>query len=169
MQFRFRRIFNFTFTWWLLVIGVVTSLGNILLPVYAASNSGAISTDIGQKTFSFGVYFLQAGLSLLLMGIVGLAIVFYMRRFGGVNNKKNQFMKMIGTHSLSSRDKLIIMKVCNKYLLLAVSPGNVRLLHKFDNGFDPIVNEEKQIEHFPKKYSQFVRYFVDSLERGKGS
>lgn len=73
------------------------------------------------------------------LGLV-LAIIFAMawlvRRMGGMQVLGSQKIRMLGGLSLGAREKVVLVQVENKRLVLGVAQGQVNTLHVLDGDYD---------------------------------
>jgi flagellar protein FliO/FliZ len=74
----------------------------------------------------------QLGLGLVL--VVGLIFLigYLMRRVGPLAPRGGQHIKLISSLALGPRDRLVLVDVGGKQLLLGASPGRITTLHAFD-------------------------------------
>lgn len=99
----------------------------VLLPsVAVAQQAGTgeqinIMTQLGQ---------LAVGL-ILVIGLIFL-IGYVMRRTGPLAPRGGQQIKLISSLPLGPRDRLLLVDVGGKQLLLGASPGRINTLHAFD-------------------------------------
>jgi len=99
----------------------------LLLPSLAAAQQTGggeqinIMTQLGQ---------LAVGL-ILVVGLIFL-IGYVMRRAGPLAPRGRQRIKLISTLPLGPRDRLLLVDVGGKQLLLGASPGRINTLHAFD-------------------------------------
>lgn len=93
---------------------------------------------------------------LSLLFVVGLifAAAWAVKRFGAAGFSGNQHMKILSVLSVGPREKIMLVDVAGKQLLLGVAPGNVRQLHYFER---PIIDsEEASSSEFASKLKQFL-------------
>ena len=91
-----------------------------------------------------------------LLFVVGLifAAAWALKRFGAAGFSANQHMKILSVLSVGPREKVMLVDVAGKQILLGVAPGNVRQLHYFER---PIVDEqETPSSEFASKLKQFL-------------
>jgi len=77
----------------------------------------------------------------MLMGLgLVLAIIFFMawivRRMGGMQVMGTQKIKLLGGMSLGAREKVVLVQIENKRLVLGVAQGQVNTLHVMDGEFE---------------------------------
>jgi flagellar protein FliO/FliZ len=74
----------------------------------------------------------QLGLGLVL--VVGLIFLigYLMRRVGPLAPRGGQHIKLVSSLALGPRDRLVLVDVGGKQLLLGASPGRITTLHTFD-------------------------------------
>lgn len=75
---------------------------------------------------------------LWLMVVVGLilALAWAARRFSVINALGGQGMKVLSALPVGNRERVVLVQVGDKQVLLGVAPGQVSLLHVFD---EPVV------------------------------
>lgn len=93
-------------------------------PAAPATTSAAQTSLIGQLT--------QLGLGLVL--VVGLIFImgYLMRRVGPLSPQGAQHIRVVSSLPLGPRDRLILVDVGGKQMLLGASPGRIGTLHVFD-------------------------------------
>ena len=74
------------------------------------------------------------GLGLVLVLIFVMAWV--VRRMGGMQIAGSQRMKLLGGLSLGAREKVVLVQVENKRLVLGVAQGQVNTLHVLDGEYE---------------------------------
>ncbi|MFA7552890.1 MAG: flagellar biosynthetic protein FliO [Spongiibacteraceae bacterium] len=97
-------------------------------PVIAANQrvgSGVISSDP-----------VMVVMVLLFTVLLIVAIAWFMRRIGAVPTMGGQLMKIVSVLSVGTREKVILIEVGGKQVLLGVAPGRVSHLQSFD---EPVV------------------------------
>ena len=99
----------------------------------------------------------QALLQLVLGLVVVVALIlvcsWLLRRFSGMAPiAKN--MRVVSVLPLSAREKVVLVNVGDKQILLGVAPGRVSHLESFD---EPVVTAEMQPSGFAKRLSEAVK------------
>lgn len=89
------------------------------------------------------------GLSLVL--IIIFATAWILRRVGYTQLFHSSAMKIVSSLSLGARDRVIVIEVGGKQILLAVSPGKIETLYVFES---PAV--ESSSSEFEKKFRQVL-------------
>jgi len=76
---------------------------------------------------------------LWLMVIIALilALAWAARRFSTLSAFGGQGMKVISALPVGNRERVVLVQVGDKQMLLGVAPGNVSMLHAFDQ---PVLN-----------------------------
>ncbi len=100
---------------------------------------------------------LQWALALLAVLAVFFACVWLLRKLGAVNSlSKNAKLRVISGISLGMREKVILLQVGNKQLVLAVTPGHIETL--------AVLEGSDCLEHqFSKSFQQSDQSFAQSL------
>lgn len=113
---------------------VIKSSSNAQSAVAAASTnnrpSGVVTTN--PASAFMGLVFL------LLLIAFGVWVV---RRTGGSNFLQSQNIKIVSALSLGVREKIVLVDVGNKQILLGVAPGRISHLQSFD---EPVVDQAEQ-------------------------
>ncbi len=89
----------------------------------------ALAAENSTDEISNSVY-LQAFFSLLfILGILFVA-AWVLRKISGSRVFGNQKLKIIGGVSVSPREKIILLQIADKCLVVGVVPGQIRTLHQ---------------------------------------
>jgi flagellar protein FliO/FliZ len=123
-------------------------------------SDGAATFDIAKAATSQGVSTSQyANLFLGLVAIIGFIflVAWLLRRVGGVSTASASAMKIVAGLSLGSRDRVVLLQVGEKQILVGASPGNISLIHAFD---EPAIEVESA-----SSGSDFYRKLQASLNR----
>lgn len=111
------------------------SLLPVLLP--SAANAGAAS---GIGSMVDGGYLLQlAGSLLLVLGCI-VALLFMLKKLNRMPTGKSAVMRVIGSLRVGTREKVVLLEVGGRQLLVGVAGNSVRTLHCFD---EPVVDPEQ--------------------------
>lgn len=122
----------------------------LLLPLLATAADEAVETAP-----SLGGYAIfQAIFSLLLVTVLIFGTAWLLKRFNPAMSQSGHGMKVIGALSLGGRDRLVLVEVGSKQLLLGVSPGRVMLVESFD---EPVIDIKSASTSVEEKFSQLLR------------
>lgn len=106
-----------------------------------------------------GLLQLIFGLLVVLALIVGLA--WFMRRVGRLQGGAAGSLRVLGGLSMGTRERVVLIQVGDKQLLLGVAPGRVQTLHVLD---EPIrMNESSHTA------GSFAANLTAALQRGKNT
>lgn len=95
----------------------------LALPVMAAETSANMSgVDVGGQLSK-----LLLGL-LLVIGLIFL-LAWVLRRMQRLNPRGNQAIKLISSHALGPRERLLLVQVGSEQILLGLSAGRITPLH----------------------------------------
>ncbi len=114
---------------------VVLSTAQAAQPASAASGSQATSQSASHLAangapFSSGASLAQAGLGLFAVIALILAMAWVARRVGLVRHGTgNASIKVVGSLMLGTRQKIVTVEVGGTWLVLGVSPNEIRPLH----------------------------------------
>jgi flagellar protein FliO/FliZ len=91
---------------------------------------------------------------LLFVVAVIFAAAWALRRYGATGLTGGQHMKVLSVLPVGPREKVVLVDVAGKQMLLGVTPNNVNQLHYFDR---PIVDSEAiKSSEFANKMKQFL-------------
>jgi len=105
---------------------------------------------------------LVVGLIVVLAAIVALAFV--MRRVTGVQSRLGSEFRVVSGISLGARERMLLVQVGDKQLLVGVAPGRVQTLHVLD---EPIAMEAQKTSAGGAE-SAFARRLRAALKGGQG-
>ena len=93
-----------------------------------------------------------AQLALGLLFVVGLIFLlgYLMRRVGPLSGQGGQHIRVLSSLPLGPRDRLILVDVAGKQLLLGASPGRISTLHTFDEPIAELPADSGQSEFAQK-------------------
>lgn len=117
----------------------------------------AQTTHTGTAQASLLNQVLQLGLGLLL--VVGLIVVmgYLMRRVGPLAPQGGQHIRLISALPMGPRDRLLLVDVGGKQILLGASPGRINTLHVFDEPVAEIPQDKLAGGDFAQKLQSFLR------------
>lgn len=99
---------------------------------------------------------LVGGLLLILVLIYGLS--WFVKRFSQGGFLQNPTMKIVSAMPLGTRERLMLVDVGGKQLLLGVTATQINTLHVFD---EPVVNTDKD-QAVPSEFSQKLMSILQS-------
>lgn len=94
------------------------------------------------------------GLGAIIALILGLS--WFAKRFGQGNFSGGNVMKVIATLPLGTRERLLLVDVGGKHILLGVTPTAINALHSFD---EPVIVPERQ------EPSEFARKLMSVIQQ----
>jgi len=83
------------------------------------------------------------GISLLLVLTLFLMCVWLVRKAGGLTSATASQMRVLGALSLGAKERVVLLQVGHKQLLLGVSPGCIETLHVLE-GEDCLLLDDAQ-------------------------
>ncbi len=114
--------------------GITCALGIFFTPISAYSNTALPQTTSSASQLAS----LIGGLALILGLIYGLS--WFVKRFSQGGFMQNPSMKIVSAMPLGTRERLMLVDVGGKQLLLGVTATHINTLHVFD---EPVVHAEK--------------------------
>ncbi|MFT5594053.1 MAG: flagellar protein FliO/FliZ [Oceanicoccus sp.] len=93
--------------------------------------------------------------TLALVAVVALiyAIAWVIRRKQGVQGLSNIPMKTLGVLPMGMKEKIILIEIGGKQILLGMTPSNINTLATFD---EPIVDEKMKLPSFSQKLKDII-------------
>ena len=77
---------------------------------------------------------LVIGLMIVVLGI--LALAWFLRRMNLVNAGAGGALRVLGGVSVGQRERIVLLQVGEKQMLVGVAPGSVRMLHELEEPVD---------------------------------
>lgn len=75
---------------------------------------------------------IQVTLGLLAVVVTIFALAWFLRRYGRFQSSANTSLKVVGGLSVGPRERVVLIQVEDRQLLLGVAPGRVQMLHTLD-------------------------------------
>ncbi|GAB1258078.1 flagellar biosynthetic protein FliO [Aurantivibrio plasticivorans] len=104
-------------------------------------------------------YIMQVFMGLLAVLALIFALAWLARRISGGTFLQNQHMQIVSSLSLGAREKLLLVELGEKQLLLGITAQNINTLHVID---EPIVDTKTQ-----REVSDFSRKIKDIMKKGQ--
>lgn len=101
--------------------------------------------------------FVQVFLGLVIVVVAIIAMAWVIKRTGYVNTKANGQLKVIGGLSLTQRERLLLIQVGKKQLLIGISPGRISTLHELEENIDMGGDQKPSTENFAHKLQSLLR------------
>jgi flagellar protein FliO/FliZ len=114
----------------------VLSAGLFAAPVLAQRENTA------PELFSAG-YLAQVLGSLLLVVLCLFVVMLLLRRVNRFGQAGASPLRVLGSASVGTREKVVLLATGREQILLGVAPGNVRTLHVFET---PVVDESESAQ-----------------------
>ncbi len=101
--------------------------------------------------------FVQVFLGLAVVVVAIVAMAWIIKRTGYVNTRANGQLKVVGGLTLTQRERLLLVQVGKKQLLIGVAPGRISTLHELEENIDVIGSDKPVMESFAQKLNTFMR------------
>ena len=119
--------------------------------VQAAQTAAQTSHTLGAaEPLSIGSL-IQVTLGLLAVVVTIFALAWFLRRYGRFQSAANTSLKVVGGLSVGPRERVVLIQVEDRQLLLGVAPGRVQMLHTLDARL-PAAAAESGEDAAPKKH-----------------
>lgn len=96
----------------------------------------AASASAQPLTLDGGQDYLKVVVSLVFIVGLILACAWLIRRMSGGVGLNQKHIQVVSVMPLGTREKLMIVRAANDYLLLGVTPTGIQSLHRFDEPID---------------------------------
>lgn len=124
------------------------------LPVGASvlsATASAADSSAAPQLFS-GAYLAQVLGSLILVFICLFAVIYLLRRFNRIGAVQGMPLRVLGSASVGTREKIVLVEAGKEQLLIGVAQGSVRTLHVLP---EPIVESESTTQN--PDFAQILR------------
>ncbi|VAW91996.1 hypothetical protein MNBD_GAMMA21-1183 [hydrothermal vent metagenome] len=101
--------------------------------------------------------FAQVFLGLTFVVVAILAMAWFIKRTGFVNTRANGALKVIGGITLTQRERILLVQVGEKQLLLGVAPGRITTLHELEEKIETGASSNTDGENFAQKLNSYLR------------
>ena len=134
---------------------LIAGIGALLLsrPGLAVSADAAPTLSIGSAELLNG----GGGLIAVVIAIIVLGVIY--ARTQGLKSGPGDIITIIATHAIGPKERIAVVEVANKQLLIGMTATNVQTLYVFD---EPVVVEAEQKNSF----SQRLRMIAKNSQTG---
>ena len=119
---------------------------------------GAGASEMGAGAPDIMTTALTLGLGLVVVVILILLSGWLVRRVQGVGGVNSQSLKVVSVLSVGQKERVALIEIAEKQILIGVTPQSVRTLHVFD---EPVVTSSQ-----PAAGGDFARKLQQVLGRG---
>ena len=135
---------------------ILHALGVLLVPVTAmAQEAGPI---IDKTLVKSAPVTTSSPLTVLIGLLFVLAVIFglawLLKQYNNSGMVGNKAMKIVASMPLGTRERVVLIEVADKQILLGVAPGSVNSLHVFD---EKVVGDSEQSSDFSSKLKQVLQ------------
>ncbi len=117
----------------------------VTLPVTRSTPAVSTSAFFGE---------VMAGLIIILLMIFALA--WLVKRMGTGSFLSNQHMKIVASVAMGTRERVVVLDVGGKQVLLGITPQNINTLHVFD---EPVISESSD-DKTESDFAQKIKFFM---------
>ena len=118
----------FCFISCLLIPGMAVAEDAVLAAAPAAST---LTNNIANNPVNAS-YLTQLGVGLLVVILCIIALAWFAKRFGRLQASSDGSLQMLGGMSMGARERIVLVQVGDRQLLLGVAPGQINTLHVLD-------------------------------------
>lgn len=107
---------------------------------------------------------LSLGVGLVAVIAVIFGCAWFIRRMTGLTGVNNRAMKVVSVMAIGTRERVALMEVGDKQILLGVTPSSIRTLHVFD---EPVVTvDAPRSGEFARRLQEMMRKPPSAKESG---
>ena len=126
----------------------------LLLPALASASSGASPLPAGPVAPVAQIDFLNVGTGLLLVIGAILLCGWLYARSQQLRHGANDLIRVIASQPLGAKERVVLLQVAGRQLLVGMTSANVQTLHVFD---DPIDVSELPTASFTDRFRAIVK------------
>ncbi|THB71911.1 MAG: flagellar biosynthetic protein FliO [Gammaproteobacteria bacterium] len=143
-----------------------TGLFSILILVFSTSIIAAeeaikkspVSPQLGTNVPNVSATSLvQMIIALIFILIAIVALGWFSKRVVGTGKNSGGRIKVISGASVGSRERVVLIQVGKEQMLVGVAPGNVNMLHHFDEPIIENVEADPKLAPFAQKLHQLMK------------
>lgn len=86
---------------------------------------------------------IQVSAGLLVVVLTIFALAWFLRRYGRFSSSANGALKVVGGLSVGPRERVVLLQIKDRQLLVGVAPGRVQMLHELEERVAPAEAEEQ--------------------------
>lgn len=133
------------------IISVFMLLGNIVDATEHELGHSVLERPFNNNVIDYGQVIYGTFIVFIILGV----LVFLLKKSGVRNYGKNELIEVINSHALSNKEKILVIRVGEEYLLVGVSSGGINKLHTLNtNDAEKYLNiNSAQINKFSNIYS----------------
>lgn len=102
--------------------------------------------------------------------VVGLIVVLVMifalawlaKNYMGFNPSSNPALKPLAGLLVGQKERIVLVKVGDRQILIGVAPGQINLLHLIEKGDEVVVTDDHTLSPFAEKLRKSIRRFDKS-------
>ena len=138
----------------LIAIGLILA---VLIPELAWSVEPIAKSAPPQVNTDMTGSMIKVTVGLLFVVAAIFASAWLFRRFGNFSAVPGNALRVVGGLSMGSRERIVLLQVGDEQILVGITPGSIRALHKLENPVQveqtaPLVNE-----NFAVKLNQAIK------------
>lgn len=120
-------------------------------PVFSAVSSNATPELFG------GQKIMQIFLSLIFVVILIAVMAWMLKKINAVPGNASQIIKSLGGLSLGPKERVVLLEVGNKHILIAAAPSGITPLHVFDEPLDINALKESSAQISTPPFAEVLR------------
>lgn len=123
-----------------------------LSPSFAASSADATKLSYTKPASGTGSQLLTVFLSLVFIVALIYGLSLFVRKFGQGMGYSSQHIKSLANMSVGTRERIVLIEVGDKQILVGVTPTQINALHVFDSPVVEVENTQPAASDFAQKF-----------------
>ena len=123
-----------------------------LSPSFAASSADATKLSYTKPASGTGSQLLTVFLSLVFIVALIYGLSLFVRKFGQGMGYSSQHIKSLANMSVGTRERIVLIEVGDKQILVGVTPTQINALHVFDSPVVEMENTQPAVSDFAQKF-----------------
>ena len=138
------------------MFSVFLSLGSMVKATEHELDHGVLEGPFNNNVIDYGQVIYGTLIVFIILGIM----VFVLKRSRISHYGKHDLIEVINSHALSTKEKLLVIRAGEEYLLIGVSSGGINKLHTFNAD-----DAEKNIKSNNIQAAKFSNIYTATLGR----
>lgn len=142
-------------------IGITLLLLSSLFSVFAWGAAPPVSAPV-TVTYSPAGQIIKMAIGLVIVLVMIFLLAWLARNYMGFNPSSNTSLKPLAGVLVGQKERVVLMQVGERQILIGVAPGQINLLHVIEKGDEVTVAVENSLSPFAEKLKRSLGRFEKS-------
>ncbi len=120
------------------------------------------STTIATATYSPAGQIIKMAIGLVIVLVMIFVLAWLARNYMGFNPSSNASLKPLAGVLVGQKERVVLLQVGERQILIGVAPGQINLLHVIDRGDEVTVSVKQSLSPFAEKLKRSLGRFEKS-------